>query len=724
MDGDARRILVAMAAAMAVIIGYQFLAQKFDPPPPPPPITTPAAPAPTIAPPGVSGPAPTDIGPTTGAATTPAQAYAFSMGADVGPIPLGGAEGDAFRIQLSPRGAALATLEFFAKDKDGHYVHRSELDVEEPYQVLTPVDDGQRDQYSFATYRIWIEEPNNQSWRLDDVPWTVTEQSPHKVVFTTALRSQQGDQELLRLTKTYELRSDKPILDLDLSIENTSPAPLKIRVEQDGPIGIRKEHLQYDMRRLLTAQESEGRVELGKGYQHSKLKSATRDGEPIPLLNPERGPFLWTALCNKYFGVYTRPLPVTGKYEDYIVGASGLVAFPGVAENQNPGDLLARLVTRPVELQSGGAVDYPFEIYAGPKDAKHLAKLGDEYADPTRLYYQAAQSADARCCCTFDWLRDFMVWLLDKIYYAVQNYGIAIIVLVIIVRGLLHPLTVFQQKSMFRMQDTMGRIQPRMNAIKEKYANDKTRQNQEMMKIWGEEGVNPLGNFVSFIPLFLQMPILIALWTALNTHVSLRHAPFDPWWIVDLSAPDAFWAFVPPIKVPILGDLPLLNRVFGEIASINLLPIIMGVSMWLQQKYMPKPHMKAKLEAAKKDRAEGKPARGMSPEDQMRQQQIMMYMMAIVFPLMFYRMPAGLNLYWLATNVFGIFESLLIRKQLDAEKKRREEEGPLPPRSKKPGLMSRFFKHIAAQTEGLQKKADQFGKETKKKDRDKKKKKP
>jgi YidC/Oxa1 family membrane protein insertase len=299
------------------------------------------------------------------------------------------------------------------------------------------------------------------------------------------------------------------------------------------------------------------------------------------------------------------------------------------------------------------------------------------------------------------WLEEMMLWLLDKIHMVVRNYGVGIMILVLIVRTLLHPLTKFQQKSMFRMQEGMARMQPKQEAIKQKYANDKVKQNQEIMKLFAEEGVNPAGSFVSFLPMFVQMPILVALWTALNTDIHLRHAPFDGWWIVDLSAPDSLLTFNPPVTVPILGYLPLIGSVFSGVTSLNVLPILMGLSMWLQQKYMPKPQMKPKLDASK---ARG----GTSPEDQMRQQTLMAYMMAVLFPLMFYKMPAGLNLYWMATNVFGICESLIIRKQLERDRQKRDQGGPQPPR--RPGLVSRFFKRIAEQAEQLQKKADELSK--------------
>ena len=225
------------------------------------------------------------------------------------------------------------------------------------------------------------------------------------------------------------------------------------------------------------------------------------------------------------------------------------------------------------------------------------------------------------------------------------------------------------------------------------------------MKLYSEEGVNPMGTFVGMLPLFIQMPILVALWTGLNTDIALRHAPFDGWWIRDLAAPDALIAFSSPITIPILGQLPLLGWMFQGIPSINVLPIFMGISMWLQQKYMPKPGMQAKLDAAKQKPAAERKAGQMTPEDQLRQQQMMAYMMTFMFPLMFYYMPAGLNLYWMATNVFGIFESLIIRKQIKEEKERSEREGPKP-RQKKPGWFSRMLKGMAERAEDLQRKAD------------------
>jgi len=716
MNPEFRRMMTAIVASLAVFFLYRMLVLKFFPPPPMPPATVESAPQPTG--PGVA-PGATEPAPATTATTPTAPATMRTLSLvsaeAVAPVTLGGRDGDALRLELDPRGASVARLELFRRTEKGRFVHRQRPDVDEPYALLSPIDDGERLHHSFATCRVWIKEYGPQSWPLDALPWKCVDQSSEHAVFTTVLTDSVGGGEALRLTKTYRLRAGQPVFDLELAVENVGTAPLTVWVDQDGPLNVPAEGQYYENRRLLVAQEHKGTIELNRAYEHPKLLEATRRGEPIPLLVPEKGRFAWTALANKYFGVFTRPVLSPDAPKGFVAGVTGLVSAP--TRTEDGGDMLARITTTATTLGPASAVRFPFEVYAGPKDAGYLAKVNPDYVDRTKAYYQLAHYADQRCACTFGWLQDLMVWLLETIHRLVRNYGVAIMVLVLIVRGLLHPLSVWQQKSMFRMQEVMARLQPKLNEIKEKYANDRVRQNQEMIRLFSEEGVNPAANFVSFIPLFIQMPILVALWTALNTDVNLRHAPFDGWWIRDLSAPDALLTFEPPLTVPILSAIPLLGSVFTNISSLNLLPILMGVSMWLQQRYMPKPAMQARLEAARKHAAEGKKPGGPSPEDQLRQQMIMGYVMAILFPLMFYKMPSGLNLYWMATNVVGICESLIIRRQIEEEKKKRALEGPRPP--KRPGLVSSFLKRIAAQAEELQRKADELSKLDESRKRDK-----
>jgi YidC/Oxa1 family membrane protein insertase len=573
-------------------------------------------------------------------------------------------------------------------------------DGNEPYHIITTEGEGDAAARSFVTQRVRIEGYDKEGWRLDDVLWSLEESSPTRAVFGAVLRSRENpERALLRVHKVYELPHASSMLSMRLEFENPSQRDLVVGFVQDGPQGIHRENARWEMRRLFAAHREADDVVL-KNVQRSSIVGKPDHTE---LLSPADADarFIWTALANKYFGVFTRPVDERGDTADTIRAVYGTIGTP--PENTEAGDMVARLVSNPANVPAGGRVERMFEITASPKDEDVLKSIRPAFVGPA-LRYEALQDADTTCMCAFHPLPSVMKWLLETIYLLVRNYGVAIIVLVVIVRGVLHPLTVFQQKSMYRMQDSMGKIQPKMAAIKERYPNDKVKQNQETMKLWAEENVNPAAGMIGMVPMFIQMPILVALWTALNTDVHLRNAAFDGWWIDDLSRPDALIDFGPVgLTIPVLSWLPLVGSWFVGIPSLNLLPILMGASMWLQQKYMPKPGMQAKLEAAKKQSESGeKPKSGMNVQDQLRQQQMMMNIMSVMFPLMFYYMPSGLTLYWMATNVFGIFESLRIRKQIELEKKK----GPRPP--KRPGIVSGFFRRMAQQAEELQKKADEI----------------
>ena len=693
---DTRQLITGLLLALAAFFAYQWILNKFYPPPPPAtqPAVTETAPAPT---PTTRTAAETQPPAPRTTAPAPRRDLVLSTGESREPVTIGGKPDDALELTLTPRGAGVDSIRLTQR-RNGQYVHRAEAKDDKPYEILDQMQGGAGPLVSFATHRIRIKEYDDRSWRLDDLVWR-TEATDERVVFTTALQAAGSDDVLLRLTNTYELPPDKPLINLGLTIENTSSRPLTVTIEQDAAASIRRESPMYEMRRLLAARHTGETVESSKTVQRGDLTK----GESVELFKPGQGRFAWTVLANRFYGVFTRPLPIDETGTNYVQHVGGTLALP--ESDAKLGDLVARMTSQPPTLSPGEQVRQLYEIYVGPKEPELLETVDPDFVDSTKIYYNLAQAADRRCC-TFEPLPQIMIWLLHSIQYFVRNYGIAIMILVIIVRTLLHPLTVYQQKQMFRMQDSMARLQPKMQAIKERCANDKVKQNQETMKLYADEGVNPMGSLVGMLPLFIQMPILVALWTGLNTDIALRHAPFDGWWITDLAAPDALIAFSSPISIPLLAELPFLGTMFSGIPSFNLLPILMGVSMWFQQKYMPKPGMKTKLEASKKDPPQPRKAGQTTPQDQLRQQQMIGYMMTIMFPLMFYYMPAGLNLYWMSTNVFGIGESLIIRKQIREEKERREREGPQPRKKKKTGVVGRILKRLAQQAEEIQRKAD------------------
>ena len=238
--------------------------------------------------------------------------------------------------------------------------------------------------------------------------------------------------------------------------------------------------------------------------------------------------------------------------------------------------------------------------------------------------------------CTFQWLIDTLVWLLRAFHVVLRDWGLSIIALVVLVRAILHPITKKSQISMAKM----SKMGPEMERLKKKHGENKDELNKAMMQFYKEQGITPV---LGCLPMFLQMPIWIALWQSLQTTFELRQAPFlHPWgipltWIHDLSQPDHFITFAP---------IPLI---FGfKLSALNILPLLMGLVFWIQTKMQPKPAAMTK---------------------EQEQQQKMMQWMTLLFPLMLYNGPSGLNLYILTSTAIGIVESKIVRDHI----KEREE---------------------------------------------------
>jgi YidC/Oxa1 family membrane protein insertase len=252
------------------------------------------------------------------------------------------------------------------------------------------------------------------------------------------------------------------------------------------------------------------------------------------------------------------------------------------------------------------------------------------------------------CCswCTFSWLADSMVWFLAFLHdRVVFDWGLAIIVLVVVVRGILHPLTRRSQISMMRVGKQMAAVKPEMDALQRRYKDDPKRMQEETIRLYRERGINPLGFVGGMLPTFLQMPIWIALYAVLYFAFELRQQPaffgvfqsMGGWgFLGDLSAQDRF------VTLPFAVNLYLF-----ELSSVNLVPILMGFVFFLQQKYMAPP-----------------PAANLSPEAE-TQQKMMKWMMIILFPLMLYTAPSGLTLYIATSTLVGIYESKRVRKEVD-----------------------------------------------------------
>ena len=220
----------------------------------------------------------------------------------------------------------------------------------------------------------------------------------------------------------------------------------------------------------------------------------------------------------------------------------------------------------------------------------------------------------------------FLFILMNLFHSLTHSWALSIILLTISLRLMLYPLNTWSTKSMVRMQQ----IAPEITAIQEKHKKDPKKAQIEIMNLYKEYGVNPLSGC---LPMLIQMPFLIGMFDLLKSSFALRGAPFIPGWIDDLTAPDVLFRWKYPIFF--IGN------------EFHLLPILLGLVMFLQQRLM----------------ATGPKDSNLMTEQQ-RQQRTMGTMMAVIFTVMFYNFPSGLNIYWLSSMLLGIVQQWFTTKQL------------------------------------------------------------
>ena len=296
--------------------------------------------------------------------------------------------------------------------------------------------------------------------------------------------------------------------------------------------------------------------------------------------NEQTGNVKWIASRSQYFAIIMMPQSYDRAY-GYLYAAD---------KEKSP---------------SIGLQDNRIYVYAGPLEYARLRALGRE---TSRLV-------------DFGWpvIRDIgrlLFWFCTTVISFVSNWGFKIILLAIVLKLILMPLTSKSFKSMAKLKQ----VQPKMKELQTKYKNDPKALQSAMQKLYREEGVNPLGGC---LPMLMQMPVFFALYRVLANSVQLRGAPFILW-IKDLSKPE----ILIPFQSPIIG-----------LHGIGILALMMGLAMFFQQK--------------------------MTMTDQ--NQKGMMYMMPIFMTFLFMRFPAGLTLYWFTNNLLTIWQQQQIKNKLEAE---------------------------------------------------------
>ena len=255
-------------------------------------------------------------------------------------------------------------------------------------------------------------------------------------------------------------------------------------------------------------------------------------------------------------------------------------------------------------IPPGNQYTYKYKLYIGPKRISQLRSAGNNLEKLIDFGW-------------FDFIAKPCLWLLNLFYSVIPNYGVAIIILTILVKLLLWPLGSKSYKSMSEMK----KLQPLMKEIREKYKDDKQRMNQEVMGLYKTYKVNPLGGC---LPMVVQLPVFFALYRMLYEAIELRHAPFFLW-IDDLAAPDRLFRFD--------FSIPFMEPPYG----IPVLTVVMGASMLLQQKMSP-------------------------PMGDATQAKMMMFM-PIIFTVIFINFSSGLVLYWLVNNILSIAQQYYTQKK-------------------------------------------------------------
>ncbi|MCH9609563.1 MAG: Membrane protein insertase YidC [Chlamydiales bacterium] len=288
-------------------------------------------------------------------------------------------------------------------------------------------------------------------------------------------------------------------------------------------------------------------------------------------------------------------------------------------------------------LSSKGG-NFSFRAYSGPFEEKTLKTVDKIFTDPAtggNPHYSSAR--------TFHGWFSFISRPFAKILFVVMQFfhlithswGLSIILLTVVLRLMLYPLNAWSIKSMRRLQ----KVSPQIQAIQKKHKKDPKRAQMEIMTLYREKKVNPL---MGCLPVLIQLPFLIAMFDLLKSSFQLRGASFIPGWINNLTAPDVLFSWKTPIFF------------FGT--QFHLLPFMLGGVMFLQQKIS----------------SAGNTTDPSKMTDQQRQQKAMGTIMSVVFTVMFYNFPSGLNIYWFSSMLLGIVQQWGTNKILDKKEKKPE----------------------------------------------------
>ena len=397
----------------------------------------------------------------------------------------------------------------------------------------------------------------DENWSMvDNISSLSVERGQKSLTFKTNFSNQ-------TITKKYTFYADTYNIDVDVEFENPSQfiSRNQYTLNWNGGMPATEKNLSNDYLFF------EGYASLGGERMGSKPKKGKSTVEN------QNGSTLWSAIKTKYFISAIIP------------------SEPGIGA-QVESELNNEKPIYNTEITQSSNSNNRFTLYLGPLDYDSLSDFNVGLEENVDLGWAL-----------FRPIGQVISWLLTKMYAIIPNYGLVVVVFAFLIKLLLNPLTVKTFESTRKMQA----LAPEIQKLKEKYKNDPQKMSRAQMELYKNSGANPLGGC---LPMLIQMPILVSVFSIFRSKIEFRGAPFFGW-ISDLSVPDTLIS---------IGSFP-----------INILPVLMGSTMFIQQKMMSAPNADT-------------------------QQKTMMYVMNVFFLFLFYRFPSGLNLYYFVFNLLTILQ--------------------------------------------------------------------
>jgi YidC/Oxa1 family membrane protein insertase len=445
--------------------------------------------------------------------------------------------------------------------------HKDSADPEKNFVLISPAH-----QYEAQSGLARDDGPNHRSlWRAEPGPRTLAPGAD-----TLQLRLRASGKDGVEVEKVYTFGRNSYVIDVAMRVHNGGSAPLAtyayLQLTHDG----KPEGQRNSVAETFGAQSFTGFAVYSEEHKYQKIPPADLDKSKADYVKQAKDG--WLALVQHYFvSAWLAPQGVEREY---------------MLEKRQDGIYAGRLLV-PVSVAPGADATVDVPLYAGPQEKRRL----DAAAPGLELV------VDYGYLKVIAWP---LFWLLEKLHAFTGNWGVAIILLTVLIKLIFFPLSAASYKSMAKMK----LITPRLTKIREMYANDRQKMNQAMMELYKTEKINPLGGC---FPILVQIPVFIALYWVLLAAIELRHAPFILW-IRDLAALDPYF----------------------------VLPVLMTATMVLQTRMNP------------------------TPPDPVQAK--VMQFMPYFFSIFFFFFPAGLVLYWLVNNILSILQQWQIQRMFERDK--------------------------------------------------------